>query len=642
MALIKLDTVSLAYGHVALLDHVDFQIDANERICLVGRNGTGKSTLMQILRGTVIPDDGSVWRQQNMRLAYLAQEVPPDQTQSVFDVIAAGLEGVGELLAEYHHVALQLTEGSTPGLMDRLATLQQALEDADGWRLEQRVEEVISRLQLPADMLLSELSGGLKRRVMLAQALVTEPDLLLLDEPTNHLDLAGIQWLEEFLLGWNGSLLFITHDRAFLQNLATRIVELDRGKLTSWPGDYQNYLQKREERLAIEADHNAKFDKRLSQEEAWIRQGIKARRTRNEGRVRALQALRRERNQRRDVQGKVKLDLDSGTSSGKIVVEVEHASVNYGDVPIVRDFSTRILRGDRIGIIGPNGAGKTTLLKLLLGEITPDSGTVRLGTKLQIAYFDQQRAQLDPELSVMDNLNYGSEMVTINGRQRHVMGYLQDFLFPPQRVRSPVSSLSGGERNRLLLARLFTQPANLLVMDEPTNDLDVETLELLEELLNDYDGTLLLVSHDRAFLDNVVTSTLVFEGEAEVKEYVGGYSDWLRQRSGSVAESQSADVHRDAGTAVTNKAETATRPTTKPEVQPKPRKLSYKEQKELDELPAQLEALEAEQSALQLEINEPSFYQQDKATIEQTLQRLEAVGQQLDDCFQRWEALEAK
>jgi ATP-binding cassette subfamily F protein uup len=642
MALIKLDTVSLAYGHVALLDHVDFQIDANERICLVGRNGTGKSTLMQILRGTVIPDDGSVWRQQNMRLAYLAQEVPPDQTQSVFDVIAAGLEGVGELLAEYHHVALQLTEGSTPGLMDRLATLQQALEDADGWRLEQRVEEVISRLQLPADMLLSELSGGLKRRVMLAQALVTEPDLLLLDEPTNHLDLAGIQWLEEFLLGWNGSLLFITHDRAFLQNLATRIVELDRGKLTSWPGDYQNYLQKREERLAIEADHNAKFDKRLSQEEAWIRQGIKARRTRNEGRVRALQALRRERNQRRDVQGKVKLDLDSGASSGKIVVEVEHASVSYGDVPIVRDFSTRILRGDRIGIIGPNGAGKSTLLKLLLGEITPDSGTVRLGTKLQIAYFDQQRAQLDPELSVMDNLNYGSEMVTINGRQRHVMGYLQDFLFPPQRVRSPVSSLSGGERNRLLLARLFTQPANLLVMDEPTNDLDVETLELLEELLNDYDGTLLLVSHDRAFLDNVVTSTLVFEGEAEVKEYVGGYSDWLRQRSGSVAESQSADVHRDAGTAVTNKAETATRPTTKPEVQPKPRKLSYKEQKELDELPAQLEALEAEQSALQLEINEPSFYQQDKATIEQTLQRLEAVGQQLDDCFQRWEALEAK
>jgi len=626
MALVKFDGVSLAYGHVALLDKVDFQIEPGERVCLVGRNGAGKSTLMQIVRGSVQPDDGSVWLQQGLRIAFLAQEVPADQARTVFDVITAGLEGIGALIAEYHHVALALAEDSGPALLDRLSQLQHALEAQDGWRIEQKVEEVISRLELPADTLLSELSGGFKRRVMLAQALVTEPDLLLLDEPTNHLDLAGIQWLEEFLSNWNGSLLFITHDRAFLQNLATRIVELDRGVLTSWPGDYKNYLQKKEQALAVEADHHAKFDKKLAQEEAWIRQGIKARRTRNEGRVRALEAMRRERSKRREQPGKARLNLENAVLSGKLVVEVENASVGYGGEPVIRDFSTCIMRGDRIGIIGPNGAGKTTLLKLLLGELPPDTGRVRFGTKLQVAYFDQQRAVLDPDKTVMDNLNYGSEMVTINGKQRHVMSYLQDFLFPPQRVRSPVASLSGGERNRLLLARLFTQPANLLVMDEPTNDLDVETLELLEELLNDYSGTLLLVSHDRVFLDNVVTSTLVFEGQGIVNEYVGGYNDWLRQRRAPV---RSADRQRPAAPpAVTRPAGQA-------------RKLGYKEQRELAGLPARLVALEAAQAELQAEVSAAGFYKQDKEAIARTLARLEAVGNELEACFQRWEELEA-
>jgi ATP-binding cassette subfamily F protein uup len=626
MALVKFDGVSLAYGHVALLDRVDFQIEPGERVCLVGRNGAGKSTLMQIVRGSVQPDDGDVWLQQGLRVAFLAQEVPADQAQTVFDVITAGLEGIGALIAEYHHVALALAEDSSPALMDRLSQLQHALEAQDGWRIEQKVEEVISRLELPADTLLSELSGGFKRRVMLAQALVTDPDLLLLDEPTNHLDLAGIQWLEEFLSSWNGSLLFITHDRAFLQNLATRIVELDRGVLTSFPGDYKNYLQKKEQALAVEADHNAKFDKKLAQEEAWIRQGIKARRTRNEGRVRALEAMRHERSKRREQLGKARLNLENAVLSGKLVVEVENASVGYGDEPVIRDFSTCIMRGDRIGIIGPNGAGKTTLLKLLLGELPPDTGRVRLGTKLQVAYFDQQRAVLDPAKTVMDNLNYGSEMVTINGKQRHVMSYLQDFLFPPQRVRSPVSSLSGGERNRLLLARLFTQPANLLVMDEPTNDLDVETLELLEELLNDYSGTLLLVSHDRVFLDNVVTSTLVFEGRGIVNEYVGGYNDWLRQRQ---APARSAGRQKPAAPASATRSASQSR------------KLSYKEQRELDGLPARLVALEAEQAELQAAVGSAGFYKQDKDAIAKTLARLEAVGNELEQCFQRWEELEA-
>ncbi len=627
MSLIRFEKVSLAFGHWPLLDNVELQIDPGERVCLVGRNGTGKSTLMHVLRGAIAPDEGKVWRKSGLRVAYLAQDLPVDETRTVFEVITDGLEAMGAAMVEYHRALQVVMEDPSEAAMAALSRAQQALDAGDGWRLEQRVEEVISRLDLPADKTLDALSGGFKRRVLLAQALVLEPDLLLLDEPTNHLDIEGIQWLEEFLRSWNGSLLFITHDRAFLQNLATRIVELDRGVLTSWPGDYANYLVKREERLAIEAEHNAKFDKKLAQEEVWIRQGIKARRTRNEGRVRALQALRNERRQRREQQGKARLEMSQADASGKLVVEVEDATVGYGETPVIRDFSTKIVRGDRIGIIGPNGAGKSTLLKLLLGELQPQQGTVKLGTKLKVAYFDQQRAQLDLDKSVIDNLNLGGDMVSINGREKHVMGYLQDFLFPPQRVRSPVSSLSGGERNRLLLARLFTQPANLLVMDEPTNDLDVETLELLEELLGDYSGTLLLVSHDRAFVDNVVTSTLVFEGEGRVNEYVGGYNDWLRQR-------------KTASPAAKTSKPPAARPVA--EAPPKrTKRLSYKDQRELEALPAQIEALEDEQASLQEQINEPGFYQRDKAVIETDLARLEQLQAALAAAYERWEALEA-
>ena len=629
MSLIRLEKVSLAFGHWPLLDNVDFQVEPGERVCLVGRNGMGKSTLMHVLRGATPPDEGSVWRKPGLRMAYLAQELPVDETRTVFEVITDGLEAMGDAMVAYHKALKTLETDHSDNAMAALARAQQALDAGDGWQLEQRVEAVISRLNLPADKTLDALSGGFKRRVLLAQALVLEPDLLLLDEPTNHLDIEGIQWLEEFLRGWNGSLLFITHDRAFLQNLATRIVELDRGHLSSWPGDYANYLVKREERLAIEAEHNAKFDKKLAQEEVWIRQGIKARRTRNEGRVRALQSLRKERQQRREQQGKARLEMSQADASGKLVVEVENATAGYeGSAPIIRDFSTKIVRGDRIGIIGPNGAGKSTLLKLLLGKLQPLQGEVKLGTKLKVAYFDQQRAQLDEDKTVIDNLNLGGDMVTINGREKHVMGYLQDFLFPPQRVRSPVSSLSGGERNRLLLARLFTQPANLLVMDEPTNDLDVETLELLEELLSDYKGTLLLVSHDRAFVDNVVTSTLVLEGEGRVGEYVGGYNDWLRQRKAQAPGQRLAKAER---------PKAKTDPAAKPA-----KKLTYKEQLELDALPEKIEALEDTQTDLQTQISQPDFYQQAEADRDAVLAHLREVEAELAAGYQRWEALDAQ
>ncbi|HEB93634.1 MAG TPA: ATP-binding cassette domain-containing protein [Gammaproteobacteria bacterium] len=626
MPLIRFEKVSLAFGHWPLLDNVELQIEPGERVCLVGRNGTGKSTLMHVMRGAIVPDDGKVWRKSGLRVAYLAQDLPVDETRTVFEVITDGLEVMGAAMVEYHRALQVVMDDHSEAAMETLSRAQQALDAGDGWRLEQRVEEVITRLDLPADKTLDSLSGGFKRRVLLAQALVLEPDLLLLDEPTNHLDIEGIHWLEEFLRGWNGSLLFITHDRAFLQNLATRIVELDRGVLTSWPGDYANYLVKREERLAVEAEHNAKFDKKLAEEEVWIRQGIKARRTRNEGRARALQALRNERMQRRELQGKARLEMSQADASGKLVVEVENATVGYGETPVIRDFSAKIVRGDRIGIIGPNGVGKSTLLKLLLGELTPQQGTVKLGTKLKVAYFDQQRAQLDLDKSVIDNLNLGGDMIRINGREKHVMGYLQDFLFPPQRVRSPVSSLSGGERNRLLLARLFTQPANLLVMDEPTNDLDVETLELLEELLGDYNGTLLLVSHDRAFVDNVVTSTLVFEDAGRVNEYVGGYNDWLRQRKAAAPE---VKMNKPANARAAGSVPTPAK------------KLSYKDKHELASLPARIEALESEQTSLQGRINEPGFYQRDKAAINAGLARLEQLQAELATAYQRWEALEA-
>jgi len=630
--LLTLKDVSLSYGHVPLLDAASLSIEPGERICLLGRNGTGKTSLLRVLYGETQPDDGEVWRRDGLRIARLEQDLPGLAEGTVFEVVAGGLQVIGDLLRDYHQALRALEQDHDEAAVQALTRLQQELEAVDGWRFEQRIETVISKLDLPVDQPMAQLSGGIQRRVLLARALVGEPDLLLLDEPTNHLDIDSILWLEEFLLGFQGSLLFITHDRAFLQRLATRILELDRGRLSSWPGDYANYLRRQAERLAAEAVQSARFDKKLAQEEAWIRQGIKARRTRNEGRVRALQALRQERAQRRDQPGKARIELEQGERSGKLVAEAEGVDFAFEGKPIVRDFSTRILRGDRIGLIGPNGVGKTTLIRLLLGELQPDRGRIRLGSKLQVAYFDQTRATLDPEQSVLDNLNQGSEMVTINGRQRHVISYLQDFLFPPQRVRSPVKSLSGGERNRLLLARLFTRPANLLVLDEPTNDLDMETLELLEELLTDFGGTILLVSHDRAFLDNVVTSTLVFEGEGRVNEYVGGYADWARYR----AQHQRARTSTLAPEPVPAAAP-APRDAEKREPS---RKLGYRQQRELEQLPGRIESLEAQQQALQDAVSDPGFYKQDGEQIAARLAELEQVASELAQAYARWEELE--
>lgn len=640
MPLIRLDHAHLAFGHVPLLDDAALQIDPGERVCLVGRNGEGKSTLLRVLSGELHADSGDLWRQPGLRLSYLPQDVPVLDECCVYDIAASGLDKIGAALAEYHAVSAQLGQASSEHAIKRLAALQQTLEANDGWRLQQRVENVLSRLGLDGEARLGELSGGYKRRALLAKALVNEPDLLLLDEPTNHLDVAGIEWLEEFLLSFTGALLFITHDRAFLRRLATRIVELDRGRLSSWPGDYDSYLTKREQRLAVEAVHNAEFDKKLAGEEAWIRQGIKARRTRNEGRVRALKALREARRQRRELKGNVKMALDRGEQSGKLVVEVENISKRFGERVVLRNFSTTIMRGDRIGIIGPNGAGKSTLLRILLGELQPDSGNIKFGTRLKVAYFDQQRAQLDPERSVVDNITDRGDFVEINGHSRHVLSYLQDFLFPPARARSPVKSLSGGERNRLLLARLFMQPANVLVLDEPTNDLDVETLELLEELLADYDGTVLVVSHDRAFLDNVVTSTLVFEGEGQVSEYVGGYEDWLRQRVRPVRETVRADKPAAAFRGAPNQGVTEAppdAPRNAPAVAKK--KLSYKEQRELEQLPARIEALEQEQATLQVRIGAADFYRGAKEDIAAVLARLQSLEGELAQAYSRWETL---
>ncbi len=631
MPLIRFDKVSLAYGHRPLLENAQLEIRRGERVCLVGRNGEGKSSLIRLLSGAATPDDGSIWIRPGTRIAHLAQEVSPDSNDSVFDIVAGGLAELGQVIAQYHHAAAELAHAPTPQLTQRLAELQHALEAGDGWSLEQRVQMVLSRLSLDGDVSMHALSGGWRRRVMLARALVCQPDLLLLDEPTNHLDIDAITWLEEFLMDYSGALLFVSHDRVFLKRLATRIVELDRGALTSWPGNYDDYLRRKQDQLATEAQHNALFDKKLSQEEAWIRQGVKARRTRNEGRVRALEALREKRRQRRERVGKADLQLEQGESSGQLVFEAEHVDFNFDDKAVIKDFSARIMRGDRIGIVGPNGAGKSTLIKLLLGELEPTQGELRRGTKLQIAYFDQQRELLDPNAMVMDSVGEGSQTVTINGRSQHVVGYLQNFLFPPERLRSPVSTLSGGERNRLMLARLFARPANLLVMDEPTNDLDVETLELLEELLIDYQGTLLLVSHDRAFLDNVVTSTLVFEGGGNIQEYVGGYSDWQRyRRDKNMKESSPSKIHK-----------ASIEPPAAPRAN-KPRKLSYKEQRERESLPGKIESLEAKQAQLQMAVSRADFYRQPADEITKTLSRLQAIARELEDCYSRWVALEAQ
>jgi ATP-binding cassette subfamily F protein uup len=629
MPLLRLDKLSLAFGHRALLDQVDLELCSGERVCLVGRNGEGKSSLLRVIAGEISPDDGERWVRPTVRIAHLAQEVALESDESVFDVVAGGLPEMGRLLSDYHHAAARLAHSHAAADIRRLEELQHELEAAGGWQLEQRVETVLSRLTLDGDASFGTLSGGWRRRVMLARALVCDPDVLLLDEPTNHLDIEAITWLEEFMADYQGALLIISHDRAFVRRLSTRIIELDRGRLTSWPGSYDEYLRRKEAALAVEAEHNAQFDRKLAREEAWIRQGIKARRTRNEGRVRALQAMREERRQRRDRVGKADLRLVDGEQSGKLVFEAEGISFAWDGKPVVRDFSTTILRGDRVGIVGPNGSGKSTLIKLLLGELQPDSGRIRRGTRQEVAYFDQQRARLDPDAAVMDSVAEGSTRVTVGGRSRHVAGYLRDFLFPPERLQSPVSTLSGGERNRLLLARLFTKPANLLVLDEPTNDLDVETLELLEELLMDFTGTLLLVSHDRAFLDNVVTSTLVFEGQGRIGEYVGGYSDWLRQRKATAPAAAGG-----------GKAKPKPAPATPPDASGKPKKLSYKDQRELDGLPARIESLETEQSELQAVTSDPDFYRQEPDTITATLARLEALSAELEACYVRWEELE--
>src|SRR4051812_41238588 len=598
MPLVTLDRVSMAYGHLPLLDDVAMQIDARERVSVIGRNGTGKSTLLKIVSGEIPPDEGTVWRQPSLRIARLEQDVPLSAHRSVFDVVAEG---------HTHH-----------------------LEEDEAWLREHHVELILSRLELPADAIVDTLSGGWRRRVLLARALVGQPDLLLLDEPTNHLDIEAIQWLESFLAEYEGAVMFVTHDRAFLQRLATRIIELDRGKLTSWPGNYATYLRRKEEALANEQVLADKFDKKLAEEEVWVRQGIKARRTRNEGRVKALEAMRVERAARREQMGNVRLQVEQAEQSGKLVFEAKGISKGFAGTPIIRDFSTRVIRGDRIGLIGPNGAGKTTLLRMLLGELTPDGGDIRLGANVQIAYYDQQREQLEPDRTVFDTVGEGNDTVTSNGRTRHVHAYLRDFLFSDERARSPVKALSGGERNRLLLARLFTRPANVLVLDEPTNDLDLETLELLEEQLVEWPGTLLLVSHDRAFLDNVVTSTFVFEGDGRVQEYVGGYDDWGRQTKKLEVRSKKLEERA-------NPESRAPNPAAKPV-----RKLSYKEQRELESLPARIEALEAEQRTLAARVGGVEFYKEAPDAIRVALARVTTLQQEIAVAYARWHDLESR
>ena len=634
MTLLKFTDVSLAYGAMPLLDKVSWQIARGERVCIIGRNGTGKSSLLRLVNGQQPLDDGEIWRAPALKIGELPQELPRADDRTVYDVVAEGLAETGRLLAEYHHLSVRI---ETDDDLARLARVQQALEAQDGWRLQQLVESTLSRLQLPADKTLAELSGGWRRRVLLAQALVSEPDLLLLDEPTNHLDIGAIAWLEEALKGYNGAVLFITHDRAFLQNLATRILELDRGHLIDWNGDYASFLLHKEQQLAAEETANALFDKKLAQEEVWIRQGIKARRTRNEGRVRALKAMRMERGERRERQGKASFQLEAADKSGKQVIVAEGVCFAHpGGEPLVRDFSMVIQRGDRIGLLGANGTGKTTLLKLLLGELQPTGGRIEIGTKLEVAYFDQLRLQLEPEKTVIDNLSEGRDFIVINGQSRHVLSYLGDFLFSPQRARTPVKALSGGERARLLLAKLFSKPANLLVLDEPTNDLDVETLELLEEVLLEFQGTVLMVSHDRSFLDNVVTSTLVFEGEGRVREYVGGYQDWLRQGGSPRLLGVAEERARPAA----SEAKAAAEPAPAPAQPVAKRKLSYKEQRELEALPGRIDELETSIANLQREMSDPAFFQRPPSQTGDALARLESLQQALDALLERWAELE--
>ena len=599
MPLVTLDRISMAFGHLPLLDQASFRIEPRERVCVIGRNGTGKSTLLQIVSGDLSPEQGVVWREPGLRIGRLAQDALVADDRRVFDIVAEG----------FVH------------------------SESESWQSDQKVAKVLSRLQIPADASMQTLSGGWKRRVLLARALAGEPDLLVLDEPTNHLDIETMRWLEGWLADYAGTVVFVTHDRVFLQALATRIVELDRGHLTSWPGDYAMFLRRKEEALAVEAAHDAKFDKKLAEEEAWLRQGIKARRTRNEGRVRALLALREERAARRTQIGSVRLQTEMGDRSGQVVFEAERISKAFDGRLVVRDFTARVMRGDRIGLIGANGSGKTTLLKMMLGELRSDGGEVRRGANVQIAYYDQQREQLDPDRTVWETVADGHDTVTLNGGTQHVHGYLRDFLFPPERALSPVKALSGGERNRLLLARLFARAFNVLVMDEPTNDLDIETLELLEERLVNWRGTLLLVSHDRAFIDHVVTSTLVFEGDGRVQEYVGGYEDWLRQRRHAEPDRARKAVAATNAGAVASGARDSSRNARKP---------SYKEQLELDQLPSRIEALEAEQQQLQSDVTSDDFYKRPAPEIHEVLARLEELETLLLTAYTRWDALDSR
>jgi len=616
MSLLQARNLHHSFGDHPLLDGVDLTLEEGERVCLVGRNGSGKSTLLKIIAGDIKADEGEISHSSELRIAELGQEVPQGFAGSVYDCIALGIGKLAGVFSEWHHAALEAA--TNPKALERLQRYQDQIEANDAWNLEIRISSTISRLDLPADQAFDSLSGGMKRRVLLGRALVAEPDLLLLDEPTNHLDIDSILWLENLLLGFNGTLVFITHDRSFLQRLATRIIDLDRGKLSSWPGDYRRYLEARAAQLENESRHNALFDKKLAQEETWIRQGIKARRTRNEGRVRALEKMRAERSARRERSGTAKITAQQADASGKIVIEAEAVCFSWGDRQIVQDFSCRILRGEKIGILGPNGSGKSTLIQLLLGQVKPQSGWIKTGTRLEVAYFDQHREALDPQKSVRENLGAAGDQVTINGRSRHVVGYLKDFLFSEKSIHMPVKALSGGERNRLLLARLFTRSFNLLVMDEPTNDLDIETLELLEELLVEYNGSLLLVSHDREFIDNTVTSTLVFEGPGIINEYVGGYQDWLRQRADRAPQ-----------TAATKK--------------PKPAQQAPKarvDQAELRALPGKIEKLEARIEALHLRCTAADYYQQEASLIRDEQQQLQALQTELATLYRRWEELE--
>ncbi len=633
MSLIKIEKAYLSYGLQVLLDEVDLVVEKGHRLCLIGRNGAGKSSLLKVIAGEVDLDKGEVIVQNGVRIARLEQDLPDADDRLVFDSVANAFPGLGELLSEYHQLA-HATEFNDSTLQ-RMEKLQHDIEARDGWSMQQKVEAILTRLDLPADKYMRELSGGWRRRVALARALVVEPDVLLLDEPTNHLDIAAIDWLEKQLLSFNGALVFITHDRSLLQAIATHIVELDRGHIRYWSGDYASYLVYREQALAEEARHNELFDKKLAEEEVWIRQGIKARRTRNEGRVRALKELRSVRAERRELIGKANFSLATGEASGKLVAELKDVSYAWGNKQIVKNFSSAIVRGDRIGLVGANGAGKSTLLKLILGELQPQSGSVRLGTNLKVAYFDQLRDQLDLDKSAVDNVSEGRDFIELDGKAKHIFSYLSDFLFSGERARTPLRALSGGERNRVLLAKLFSKSANLLVLDEPTNDLDVETLELLEEILTDYSGTVLLVSHDRAFLNNIVSSVIAFEGRGNVLEYVGGYDDWLRQGGKWTEE----DFPESNSVVETKKIDETPKTASQP-IAPRAKKLSYKFQKEFDDLPKKIEQLEQKVEAMKEVVGATDFYSQSPKVVEEKLQLLAQLELELEACFERWAELE--